>query len=47
MNACDYWTIFLETGAPEMYLMFQQARRREESYVSDNTGFGASGNGLQ
>ena len=47
MNACDYWTIFLETGAPEMYLMFQQARRREESYVSDNTGSRSESIGLQ
>lgn len=47
MNARDYWTIFLETGAPEMYLLFHQARRREEAYVSDDSGIGSEGIGLQ
>ena len=47
MNAKDYWSIFIETGAPEMYLLFQQARRMEESYVSENSGIGSESIGLQ
>lgn len=47
MNAQDYWTIFIETGAPEMYLLYNKARRMEEADVYQNQGTGASGNGLQ
>ena len=25
MHAEDYWAIFLETGAPEVYLLYRQA----------------------
>ena len=46
MNASDYWTIFLETGAPEVYLMFHKARRMEEAHVFNDTGSGAADNGL-
>ena len=47
MNAQDYWNIFLETGAPEMYLLFNQARRMEHKHVFDNKGIGAESFGLQ
>lgn len=47
MNANDYWTIFLETGAPEMYLMFNQARRMEAADVFNDSGVGLEGQGLQ
>ena len=47
MNAQQYWKIFLETGAPEMYLLFRQEARREEKYVLDDTGISAACNGLQ
>ena len=47
MNANDYWKIFVETGAPEMYLLFNRARRMEEGYVPDNAGPGAASIGLQ
>ena len=47
MNAQDYWTMFLETGAPELYLLFNQARKMEGKHVSDNTGPGTEGLGLQ
>ena len=32
MNALDYWQLFLETGAPEMYLMYCK-RKSEETHV--------------
>ena len=47
MNSFDLWTAFLETGAPELYLMYAKARRQEENNVSDDPGSGASSHGLQ
>ena len=47
MNAKDYWTIFVETGAPEMYLLYNKARRMEEQNVYNDPGIGPSGVGLQ
>ena len=47
MNSLAYWNMFLETGAPEMYLMYRQARRMEDTDVFDRSWAGASGNGLQ
>ena len=38
MNSAFYWEVFLETGAPEMYLYYQEAKRSEEAYVSVSTG---------
>lgn len=47
MNSQDYWQIFMETGAPEMYLLYQNARKTEISNVLDDTGSCASGHQLQ
>lgn len=47
MNAQDYWSMFMETGAPEMYLLFNHARRMEEKHVCNDPGAGDSGLGLQ
>lgn len=47
MNATNYWELFMETGAPEMYLLYQQARKSEENHVSDHSGHRAAGYGLQ
>ncbi len=30
MKASDYWTLFLQTGAPEAYLLYKQAIREME-----------------
>lgn len=38
MNSAFYWDLFMETGAPEIYLCYQEAKRSEEKYVSDSTG---------
>lgn len=38
MDANNCWQLFLETGAPELYLMYAQARRAEGAYVSEGTG---------
>ena len=47
MKAEEYFNLFLETGAPEMYLMYHEARRMENSHVSDNQGSGTSDHSLQ
>ncbi len=47
MTSKDYWQIFLETGAPEMYLLYNNARKMENSYVPDNTGACGESHSLQ
>lgn len=47
MNAQDFWNVFLETGAPEMYLLYNQARRMEERNACNDPGTGSAGLGLQ
>ena len=47
MTSRDYWQIFLETGAPEMYLLYNKALKMETSYVPDNTGAGTADHSLQ
>lgn len=47
MNAAQLWQTFLETGSPEVYLLYNQARRIDEIHVLDSSRSGASGNGLQ
>lgn len=46
MDARICWELFLETGAPELYLMYRE-KIWEETHVSDDPGPGASGYGLQ
>lgn len=36
MNAQNYWQMFLETGSPEMFILYSQAKRMEASYVPDD-----------
>ena len=43
----DYWQLFLETGAPEAYLLYNQAKRMEYPHVCNNQSIGASADGLQ
>lgn len=47
MNAQELWQLFWETGAPEAYLMYHQAKRREEDHVFDHPGTGSADHGLQ
>ena len=46
MNKTDYWQLFLETGAPEMYLMYR-ALQTEDKHVSEHSGNRPQSNGLQ
>ena len=47
MDVNDYWNIFLQTGSPEMYLMYREAIKLEGSDVSDTSGAGVTGNRIQ
>lgn len=46
MNANNYWQMFLETGAPEFYLLYNSARKLESNYVFDSSGIGTSGHSV-
>lgn len=47
MTASDYWQMFIETGAPELYVMYANAMKTEERNVPEDKGVGASCHGLQ
>lgn len=38
MNAKEYWQLFVETGAPEAYLLYSKQLKSEEQYVLDSSG---------
>ena len=47
MNAQQLWQTFLETGSPEVYLLYNQAKRVEQNHVFDSSGAGPAGHSLQ
>ena len=47
MYANDYWQLFLETGAPEAYLMYSKQLKAEANYVYDDSGCRPESNRLQ
>ena len=47
MNARDYWQLFLETGAPEAYLLYSRQVKSEAQYVLDHSGSCPESYGLQ
>ena len=47
MEARDYWQLFLETGAPEAYLLYSRQVKSEAQYVLDHSGRRPEGDGLQ
>ncbi len=47
MEKKDYWQLFLETGAPEMYLLYSREKRLENTHVSDHESVGPAPDGLQ
>ena len=38
MDAGHIWQLFLDTGAPELYLIYNKARNAEENHVFDHSG---------
>lgn len=47
MMSQDYWQMFLETGAPELYLLYNNAKKQESAHVFDHQRSGYSGSQLQ
>ncbi len=47
MKAMDYWQLFLDTGAPEAYLMYSTMRKSEDTHVFDHPGRSPESYGLQ
>ena len=47
MNAQEYWKVFLESGIPEYYVMYNQAKKMEEHNVFNDPRIGNSGLPLQ
>lgn len=47
MNAMDYWQLFMETGAPEAYLLYSRQREKEGIHVYDDPGHRPESYGLQ
>ena len=47
MLSQDYWKLFQETGAPELYLMFANARNMETTNASNDSSTGSESGKLQ
>ncbi len=47
MNSHFFWNVFIQTGAPEAYLLYQRAKRMEDVYVPDNQSLSAEGEGIR
>lgn len=47
MNAAQYWKLFMETGSPEAYVMYNQAKRMENTHVFNDPRVGDPGHGLR
>lgn len=47
MKSNLYWQLFLKTGSTEAYLMYNEAKRLEQSHVPKHQGPGDSGHTLQ
>lgn len=47
MKVDGLWQVFMETGAPEMYLLYSAAKKAELKDVFNDQGPGASGIELQ
>lgn len=47
MKAEVCWQLFLKTGSPEAYLLYNEAKRLERSHVPQYEGPGGSGHSLQ
>ena len=47
MRSDTFWQLFLKTGSPEVYLMYNEARRSEQSHVPEYEGPGYPGHTLQ
>lgn len=47
MNSQEYWKAFLDSGIPEYYMLYNKAKKMEESNVPQDQGIGIAGITLQ
>ena len=47
MDKNSAWQLFLSTGAPEAYLLYNQLKESEDGYVPESPGLGHTGHNLQ
>lgn len=47
MEARHIWQLFLDTGAPELYVIYNKARNAEENHVFNDSGTCSESNGVQ
>ena len=47
MKSRELWQAFLDTGAPELYLLYSKARGAEADYVFNHSGTCATSHQLQ
>jgi len=47
MEPMRVWQMFLETGAPEYYLLYRKARKMGETNVLEDSRPGTAGHSLQ
>ena len=47
MESNELWHLFMETGAPEVYLWYNRARKMELKHVLDNSSSRSAGNSVQ
>lgn len=47
MDSQSLWNLFMQTGSPELYLLYTEAKRTEEHSVFDGQGTGTASNQLQ
>ena len=38
MESAILWELFMQTGAPEMYMLYNKAKKTEEAHVPNDTG---------
>ena len=42
MNSQEYWKVFLDSGIPEYYVLYNRAKKLEENDVPQNPGAGTA-----
>lgn len=47
MHSQEYWKAFLDSGIPEYYVLYNRAKKLEESHVPQDPGVGVTGIALQ
>lgn len=46
MDSQNLWQLFIETGAPEMYLLYSKARKQELTNAFESSGISRQNNTL-